>query len=347
MVSTLEQETRKLAVLEIELQHERYLCSLIKDGLMGERVKELESRIGVIREHLAASNPERQELCLEKTAPTKARTEETMKTYTLSDIRMTNSDKMFDFNLVKFEDLSKDVVLTAAKKILKVIFFTRHTCQQTDLEHFLPTAIIQAVYNKRSWARALSAIQSNLHNRTITVSIIRKIMIETWKRLPDYPKPEMTRAERMVAWDQLINGNSNIIRRMISPLIESIDWSAIEQEETHDAKVLYGWARACLITAADTAFQLQRDRLDSAGKMMGVKDAPRLSNIVWEHFPETQTWKKELNGIDVPLQPNFGRGSRIRMRENAKPTLLCLGAADEPDQQRSPKKVRLDYSRIN
>lgn len=64
------------------------------------------------------------------------------RSYNLSDLTVIKGDIMFNFATVQFEETSKEAVLTAAKKIVKVIYFTRHLCRQVDVDTYIPSAIV-------------------------------------------------------------------------------------------------------------------------------------------------------------------------------------------------------------
>ncbi|KFY73731.1 hypothetical protein V499_06198 [Pseudogymnoascus sp. VKM F-103] len=115
------------------------LTDTVPNEFMRDRVKELEARIGIVTANLAAINPGRQEICVAKAAQTEAKTEEARKTHTLSDIRMTNGNKMFDFISVKFEKFDKPVVLSSRENGPRRRLIWRGHFQEGDLrEIFAP-----------------------------------------------------------------------------------------------------------------------------------------------------------------------------------------------------------------
>ena len=137
----------------------------------------------------------------------------------------------------------------------------------------------------------------------------------------DYPKRQPGEAEtkeeteeRVKSWEQFADRDQEMMRWLVAPLVESIDYDEILRAETPEMATLCEWTRACLVAAAEKAFSLQRDvrGLDS-GKMGGGHQSAYAMNREWEKLPNKEPWKSQLVGILVPINPNFGGGERTSM----------------------------------
>lgn len=191
---------RKLALLEIQSQHATYLSKITQESFMVDRVMELEVQIISAKEVLEKIDPNRVAICAARIQEAEgdiSKSNQQQKHYTLSDLIITKENTMFNFKTVRFEEMDQDVVLTAAKKIFKVIYFTKHLCRQLDADIYIPSALVYTVFNKRVWDKILGEIQSNIHHRILSAKVVNIIM-KKWNEDPRYPSQIMSKAERLV-----------------------------------------------------------------------------------------------------------------------------------------------------
>jgi hypothetical protein len=139
-----------------------------------------------------------------------------------------------------------------------------------------------------------------------------------WQDNEDYPKRQSGEAEsreeieeRMKTWERFTDKDPEMMRWLVAPLAESIDYNEILRAETPDTATLREWTRSCLITAVEKAFSLQRDvRGLESGKRGGEHQSAFALNREWEDLPHQEPWKSRLLGVLVPINSDFGGGKR-------------------------------------
>jgi hypothetical protein len=187
------------------------------------------------------------------------------------------------------------------------------------------------------------------------------IMVGQWKKRPTYPKrtveltPEPLQKdaitkERLEIWKTFANEDLYVSTWLVAPLAESIDWVKIRKAGTANHKTLFHWVQACLVMAAETAFELRRVELDfsTRRKVGGNASAFRL-NRRWEGFAEDKEWKPRLDGIPTPINPEFGCGKHtskkvipIKMSEGE-----WSGSEEETKKDTGNPKTPLKYSDVS
>lgn len=246
----------------------------------------------------------------------------------LKNVRAIVDGKIWDFPGMKFtpfdpvndRERCRALVSRYAKKLCKVTYFTTHTCRQEDIESSLPMETVLQVFSAEEWGQKLKAIKKELHRNVLTDKLVDEIMAR-WQMEADYPKRRPGEAEakeeteeRMKTWEQFADRDAEMMRWLVAPLAESIDYDEILRAETPEMATLREWTRACLVAAAEKAFSLQRDvrGLDS-GKRGGGHQSAYALNREWEELPNKEPWKSQLAGILVPINSNFGGGKRTSM----------------------------------
>ncbi|KFY44213.1 hypothetical protein V494_01577 [Pseudogymnoascus sp. VKM F-4513 (FW-928)] len=247
---------------------------------------------------------------------------------TLKNVRAIVNGNIWDFASMKFtpfdpvndRERCQTLVSQYSKKLCKVAYFTTHTCRQEDIECSLPMETILQVFTAEEWEQKLKATKKELHRNILTDKLVDEIMAR-WKIQSDYPKRkqgetigEVETEERMRTWEQFTRRDPEMMRWLVAPLAESIDYDEILRAETPEMATLHEWVQACLVAAAEKAFCLQRDMqgLASAKRGGGHQSAYAL-NRTWEDLPNKEPWKSRLLGIMVPINSNFGGGKRTSM----------------------------------
>ncbi|KFY39302.1 hypothetical protein V494_04033 [Pseudogymnoascus sp. VKM F-4513 (FW-928)] len=266
------------------------------------------------------------------------------KEYTMDDLVVVVDGKIWDFKTLELSDITMGNLEQCARKLYKVCYFKQHSCDPANIEKHIPAKSVSPVFSDHSWGRISRAAQSELHNRILTTKIV-DIILSRWQKQEGYPQKTSTKEERNEAWERLVDGDPSVLKWMVGPMADSVDWDTIEETRTPGAKTLFEWTRGSLVMAAETAFQIGRDRHTENGERGGPVDGARLMNVAWEHLPQTTQWKALLSGVQVPLNPNFGRRKRTAIKTKAKPSLLCLGGVEGEPVSFTKARKRKDYTR--
>jgi hypothetical protein len=76
-----------------------------------------------------------------------------------------------------------------------------------------------------------------------------------------------------------VDDDPSVLEWMVAPVAECVNRSTIEKARTPGAKALREWTKGCLAMAAETAFQIRRDRRAEDGKRGAGLDGGRLMNV--------------------------------------------------------------------
>lgn len=132
----------------------------------------------------------------------------------LGDIIVVADGVMFDFQKRQFVDLDtssrdtcRSVILTFAKKLLKVTYFRWHRCIHSDIEAYLPLVIVKKFFEVSEWESKINAFQRHLNERVLNSGLVKSIMAK-WKQSPLYPAPGTEADGRMPMWERLVDADS-------------------------------------------------------------------------------------------------------------------------------------------
>ncbi|KFY07840.1 hypothetical protein V492_06773 [Pseudogymnoascus sp. VKM F-4246] len=242
--------------------------------------------------------------------------------YTLNSIKAIVDGEIWDFSNFKFVPLDpldqkncQRLLIQYARRVLKVTYLTTHDCRQEDLESCLPLQTILQAFDIAGWEKKLKEIRSELHRGTLTTALSEKI-IPKWQQIPGYPvqpgEGEDGKEERMRIWERFVLEDSEAMRWFVAPLWESVNFGEISCADNPGLATLDEWMKVCLVAAVEMAFSLQRDARDPiTGKTKGGNHVAYIMNREWEAMPTREPWRSRLAGVLVPLNNNFGSGSRV------------------------------------
>ncbi|KFY12967.1 hypothetical protein V492_03567 [Pseudogymnoascus sp. VKM F-4246] len=95
----------------------------------------------------------------------------------LSDLTIIKGNTIFNFSAFQFEETSKEAVLTAAKKITKVTYFTRHLCRQGDINTHIPSAKWKGSGNEE-WMVTVGLVMVTVGLVMVTVGLVMMRMAQ-------------------------------------------------------------------------------------------------------------------------------------------------------------------------
>jgi hypothetical protein len=206
----------------------------------------------------------------------------------------------------KSKETFGNLLLSCAKKLVKVIWFCDHACRLDDLYDYIPEEFVAEVFTASTWSSKVNAELSVISKRALNVTLL-DVILPYWKQDDKFPEPFDSefhdievRSIDFEYFKERASCDTLALAQFYGSIGSSVDWKQICRSPAEN-QLAYDWGVESLAFAADIAHRLGFGRKDH------TVDTVALKTQFVAMIDETSRPSKNV----ILLQEDFGQERRI------------------------------------